>query len=151
MSFNHGSLWWTELMTRDVAGAMDWYRDICGWTFESARRGGRIYHVAIAHGEPVAGITDMSAMPHFDAKTPHWFTYFAVDDVEATIAQVTDGGGSVVRSPLDVPGVGRIAIVQDPTGAALGLMTPHFLSDDLVEADLAEEDAEEDMEENFPV
>ena len=33
-------------------------------------------------------------------------------------------GGEIRRPPFDIPGIGRIAMIADPTGAALGLMTP---------------------------
>ena len=110
MSFNHGSVWWSELMTRDVASAVAWYRDICGWTFEATEMEAGTYQVAMAHGEPVAGIMDMSGMPHLDGVPPHWFTYFAVDDVDAALTQVKALGGALIRPPFDVPGIGRIAL-----------------------------------------
>ncbi|MGI9384778.1 MAG: hypothetical protein ACR2PO_16625 [Methyloligellaceae bacterium] len=38
-------------------------------------------------------------------------------------------GGEVLRQPFDVPGVGHIAIIKDPQGAALGIGTPDSNSD----------------------
>ena len=55
---------------------------------------------------------------------PHWTSYLAVDDVDAGVASLRKLGGHVIREPWDVPGVGRIAIVTDPQGAVLGLITP---------------------------
>ena len=51
-------------------------------------------------------------------------TYLAVDDVDAETNKVTGMGGTVIREPFDVPGVGRIAIVMDPGKAVVGIMTP---------------------------
>jgi hypothetical protein len=48
----------------------------------------------------------------------------AVDDVDASCAKVQELGGRVLKPAFEVPGVGRIAIVRDPTGAALGIITP---------------------------
>jgi hypothetical protein len=54
---------------------------------------------------------------------PHWFSYIEVDDVDARTAKVKASGGQVMREPFDIPGVGRIAIIADATGAHVGIMT----------------------------
>ncbi|SDL06251.1 VOC family protein [Aliiruegeria lutimaris] len=150
MSINHGVVWWSELMTRDVEKAVAWYREVCGWSIEPMPMERGTYFVAVAHGKPVAGIMDMSGMEHLAEVPPHWFTYFAVDDVERAMEQTRATGGEVMRPPFDVPGVGRIGIVKDPTGAALGFMKPVFEGDSLVDADrdMEEEEVEAD---NFPI
>ena len=58
------------------------------------------------------------------AAPPHWLPYLASDDADATAAGVDRLGGTVLREPWDVDGVGRPAIVQDPTGAVFGLIKP---------------------------
>ena len=50
--------------------------------------------------------------------------YVAVDDVDAAVGKVAEAGGQVVQPCFDVPGIGRIAMIADPTGAMLGIMTP---------------------------
>jgi len=47
----------------------------------------------------------------------HWMIYFGVADCDASCEQVRSLGGSVSVPPTDVPGVGRFAVVADPTGA----------------------------------
>jgi predicted enzyme related to lactoylglutathione lyase len=42
-----------------------------------------------------------------------------VDDVDATPAKAESLGGKTVMPPMDVPGVGRVAVPQDPQGAVL--------------------------------
>ena len=54
----------------------------------------------------------------------HWFTYFAVDDVDKSVKAVTAAGGKMVRPPFEVPGTGRIAIVKDVNGGVFGIGTP---------------------------
>ena len=54
----------------------------------------------------------------------HWFTYFAVKDVDKSAKEVVAAGGKVRRPPFDVPGVGRIAIVADANGGMFGIGTP---------------------------
>lgn len=124
MSDMHGAIWWSELMTRGVEPAKAYYGAVCGWSWETMPMGEGDYHVASANGRPVAGAMDMSDLPGMEGLPPHWFTYIAVDDVDAAARATEERGGTVIRAPWDVPGVGRIAIVEDPAGAAVGLMTP---------------------------
>lgn len=125
MSEMHGKIWWSELMTRDVAAAKAYYAATCGWQFEEMPMEGEDdYTCAMQGGRPTAGIMDMSGLPDMDGVPPHWFTYIAVDDVDAAAAATEAAGGMIIRPCFDVPRVGRIVIVTDPTGAALGLMTP---------------------------
>lgn len=125
MSDLHGKIWWSELMTRDVAAAKAFYAATCGWSYdEMPMDGGEDYTCAMQGGRPTAGIMDMAGLPGMDGVPPHWFTYIAVDDVDAAAEATAQAGGTILRPAFDVPGVGRIVIVTDPTGAAVGLMTP---------------------------
>ncbi len=129
MSETHGKVWWTELMTRDVAGARDYYATMLGWVWQVMPMPEGDYHMAMVDGQPVAGMMDMSAMEHLANVPPHWFSYFAVDDIDATVKATVQAGGKVLRDPFDVPGTGRIAILEDPTGAPMGMMTPEPMPD----------------------
>lgn len=126
MSDTHGKVWWTELMTRDLEAAQKYYGDTCGWSFESMEMPdqGGTYVLALLDGKPTAGMMDMTGMPGMNGVPPHWFSYFAVDDVDRAASDTAAAGGRVQREPWDIPGTGRIAILEDPTGAMMGLMTP---------------------------
>ncbi|MXU64457.1 VOC family protein [Oceanomicrobium pacificus] len=124
MSDLHGRIHWTELMTRDVQGAIDYYTKVCGWSVDGMEMPEGMYYVAKKGDDMVAGMMNMAEMPGMEDVPPHWFSYIAVDDVDKAVDQTRSGGGTVMREPWDVGGVGRIAIIKDPTGAAIGLMTP---------------------------
>ena len=81
------------------------------------------YWVCKAGDTPVGGIFGMNG-PEFEGLPPQWFAYLAVDDVDARVAKATAAGAKLLRPIFDLPGVGRIAILKDPVGAALGWMTP---------------------------
>lgn len=122
--WQHGHFYWNELMTRDAEGAKTFYGETVGWTFEGVPMGDEgIYWICKDGDKPVGGIFDMNT-PDFEGMPPHWFSYIAVDDVDARVEKATKMGASLKRPTFDVPGVGRIAIVEDPTGAVLGWMTP---------------------------
>jgi len=81
------------------------------------------YWIAKQGDARVGGITQMNGGA--PAGTPsHWFPYLEVDDVDARVKKVTAGGGKVAQAPFDIPGVGRIAVVSDATGAMIGWITP---------------------------
>lgn len=118
----HGRFYWNELMTDDVDMAKAFYAATLGWTFDDMPMDdGETYYLAMMDGEPVAGLMDKKMLP---PEVPsHWFSYINVDDVDARLVKLEAAGGTIVRPPFDVPGVGRIAIVADPTGAHMGWMT----------------------------
>ena len=124
MSEQHGTVVWTELMTRDVEKAKGYYTEICGMDFSTMEMAEGNYHIGSRGEQMVVGIMDMADLPGMDGTPAHWLSYFGVDDVDKAVAQTKALGGQVFRDPWDVEGVGRIAIIADPTGAALGLMTP---------------------------
>lgn len=124
MSDTHGLIWWSELMTRDPEGAKQYYSKTCGWTFDTMPMENGDYHVASAQGKMVAGMMDLNDLPGMDDAPAHWFTYIAVDDVDAAQSAVVAAGGKVLRPAFEVPETGRIVILEDPTGAAIGLITP---------------------------
>jgi uncharacterized protein len=120
----HGHFFWNELMTRDPEGAKAFYGSQVGWVFDSmAMQDGGTYWVCKEGDQPVAGMLDMNRSG-FEGIPNHWFAYLAVDDVDARVAKATAAGAKLLRPLFDVPGIGRIAIIQDPTGAALGWITP---------------------------
>ncbi len=120
----HGTFTWNELLTRDIEGAKRFYAATLGWRFDAwAMADGRTYWIAKAGDDTVAGLTDMNDEALADL-APRWFAYVKVDDVDARAAAAVAHGGTLVRDPYDIPEVGRIAVVQDATGAAVGLLTP---------------------------
>ena len=122
----HGTFVWNELMTTDVEKAKAFYTKTVGWDIEAMSMPNGTYWIAKSGGKPVAGL--MAMAPGVPAGTPpNWLPYLEVDDVDGRCKAVTTNGGKVMRAPFDIPGVGRIAIVTDATGAAMGLMksAPH--------------------------
>ena len=124
MSGPHGTFYWNELMTRDVAGAKKFYANTMGWSFDAMPMpGGGTYWLAKMGEQPVAGIFDIGGAEY--AGVPeNWMPYIAVDDVDARTAKAVKAGAKLMKPIFDVPGVGRIAILKEPGGAGVGWMTP---------------------------
>ena len=119
----HGTFFWSELNTGDIEKAQAFFGATIGWTFATMPNGDPNYWIAFNNGIPQAGIVPLSMFSPPGAP-PHWFSYLAVDDVDKRLEALIAAGGVILRPPFDVPDVGRIAIIQDPTGAPMGWMTP---------------------------
>ena len=120
----HGAFCWNELNTRNAEAAKKFYGETIGWTFDTMQmEGGAPYYIC-KHGQtPVGGIFTMEG-PAFEGMPEHWFAYLDVDDVDKRVNKAQAHGATILRPPFDVPDVGRIAIVKDPSGAVMGWMTP---------------------------
>ena len=119
-SYEHGTFTWVELSTTDADAAKTFYKGLFGWRFEDNPMGeGAVYTMAKQGDKTVAALFkmggDMKGVP------VHWGSYVTVNDVDATTKKVVPAGGKVVKEPFDVMDVGRMSVVQDPTGATLCL------------------------------
>jgi uncharacterized protein len=124
MRGTHGTFYWNELMTRSVEGAKKFYADTLGWSYEAMPMpGGGSYVVAKCGGEPVGGIFDITGAEFKDVPES-WMSYIAVDNVDERVKKAAKAGAKVMKPAFDIPGVGRIAILLEPGGAAIGWMTP---------------------------
>jgi predicted enzyme related to lactoylglutathione lyase len=96
---------------------------LAGWSVSEMDMGGaEPYRVCMVGDEAKCGI--MGRTPEMGDAPSHWMTYIAVDDVDKSAKVAAKHGGKVVQPPFDIPQVGRIAMIQDPTGAMVGLITP---------------------------
>jgi predicted enzyme related to lactoylglutathione lyase len=114
-----GSWVWAELWCNDIDEEVEFYADVVGVGHEEIDRGGRPYHVFTSQGERRAGIIKIPA--ELETVKPGWAPYVAVADLSASTAQVKKLGGTVVFSTLEHPGDASVALVLDPSGAALFL------------------------------
>ena len=111
---------WDELGTQDVEAAESFYNAVLGWTTADM---GEEYggYKLFKNGETDAG--GLMKMP--DPSVPSmWVPYVGVEDVDATVAKATELGGGAIMEPMDVPNVGRIAVLKDPVGAVFGIIKP---------------------------
>lgn len=112
---------WFELNTADAGAAGDFYAAVTGWRVAPspmAEHGG--YRIAATPaGAEVAGIM---TPPAEAADLPGWAIYFGVDDVDAAAARIGELGGATLIGPMDIPHVGRFALMRDPQGVTFAVM-----------------------------
>jgi predicted enzyme related to lactoylglutathione lyase len=119
-----GRVSWNELITPNPQVAGDFYGKLFGWQAEpfsppGAPTGGPPYTLFKTDAAD-PGTAGMLQSPQPDMP-PLWIPYVVVEDVETSRAKAVDLGGKALTEVMDMGGVGRIAMVQDPVGAILGL------------------------------
>jgi predicted enzyme related to lactoylglutathione lyase len=116
-----GTFCWFELATTNAAKALDFYRGLFGWEAQTTPLpGGGTYTMLSTKGASVGAAFDMN--PALGGHLPpHWNSYVEVENVDAQVARVKELGGSILKEPFDVMGVGRMAVLRDPTGGMLSM------------------------------
>lgn len=116
-----GTFCWQELGTGDANKARDFYTTLFGWATEQFP--GPMEYTVFKNGDQgVGGMYQIT--PEMGPLPPHWLTYFAVADCDATVQKATENGGSVMKPAEDIPGVGRFAILLDPASAVFAILKP---------------------------
>lgn len=111
---------WCELITTDVASAKAFYTSLFGWTLTENPMG-MDYTLVKADGKGIGGI--MATPPEARGMQPAWGAYVTVDDVDAIAGKSVELGGTILLPPRDIPEVGRFAVIQDPQGAVISVIT----------------------------
>jgi predicted enzyme related to lactoylglutathione lyase len=123
MSNPQGSFVWHDLMTTDTKGAEKFYDEVAGWGTEPFP-GPTPYTMWTNDGTPIGGSTLLSDDMRKNGVPPNWTPSVGVESVDATAAKAAELGGKIVAPPMDIPGAGRYAIIQDPQGASLAIFAP---------------------------
>lgn len=113
-----GRFVWRELTTPDTARSAAFYGATFQWTHTAMNPADPSgYQVFLHSGEQVGGFTP----PMMPEAPSMWLDYVTVDDVDASLTQVQALGGRAYTPAMDVPGIGRFAVVASPDGAAFAL------------------------------
>jgi predicted enzyme related to lactoylglutathione lyase len=113
----HGSWVWAELWTDDIEKATVFYADVVGVGHDMTDREGRAYHLFTSQGKHRAGIVKIP--DELEDVEPGWAPYVDVEDLDKTKDRVRELGGRVIFATDDNPVRGAVALIIDPTGAAL--------------------------------
>ena len=124
-SYEPGTFSWADLSTSDVEGAKRFYGDLFGWEIEDMPAGeGATYSMGRLRDRYVAAIAELRDEEKSQGIPPHWNNYVTVDDLEASTDRARQLGGNVLVEPFDVLEAGRMAVLQDPTGAVFMVWEP---------------------------
>ena len=119
-----GHFSWNELITTNPAGSKEFYSKLFGWqatpfVVPGAPAGGPPYTLFKTDA------SDMGAGGMMEAPAPgiptHWLPYVVVQDADASLAKAVGLGAKSLTGVMDIGEVGRVAVIQDPQGAVIGL------------------------------
>lgn len=118
---------WYELMTDDADRAARFYTAVFGWKIAGGapgKTGPEGYRQLLrSDGGSAGGLLPLSADMVANGARPAWLPYLYVADVAAALAAIVSDGGRVVMPAMSLP-VGTVAMVADPQGVPLYVMTP---------------------------
>ena len=116
---------WADLSTSDPEAAKQFYAGLFGWEIQDVPTDmGPVYTMLQIDGKTVAGLGPMSPDMQAQGMPPIWTSYVKHDDVDAVVARAQAAGGTIMMAPMDVMQEGRMALIQDPTGAVFGVWQP---------------------------
>lgn len=110
-----GRVVWHDLMTTDAKTSEKFFTELFGWQVKEMDMGppAGVYRMLSAGGTDIGGIVPMEK-PGIPS---HWISYVSVEDVDAAVKRATGMGGTAAVPTMDIPNVGRFAVVGDPGGA----------------------------------
>ena len=123
-SDSQGGFIWYELLTTDADAAQAFYAKVLPWAFADSGQADMDYRIVRAPEHDVAGLMAITPEMAEHGARPVWLSYLAVDDVDQSVAAIEQKGGALQMPAMDIPMVGRIAMVADPQGAPLYIMKP---------------------------
>lgn len=123
-----GRFVWYELLTTDPEAAQDFYPTVVGWDTEpwEPPDGGEPYVMWKTGERPIGGVMQLPDDAVEQGAVPHWLPYVGTPDVDSTVERAKELGSRVYVEPLDIPTVGRFAVLADPQGAVFAVYTPEM-------------------------
>jgi uncharacterized protein len=123
--YRPGTFSWADLATTDPDGAERFYGELFGWQAEEVPAGeGGFYAMCRLNGSSVAAIGKQPDEQRGMGIPPHWNNYVTVASVDESAKRAGELGATVPFPPFDVLEAGRMAVIQDPTGAHLSIWEP---------------------------
>jgi uncharacterized protein len=120
-----GMFVWPELSTSDQTAGVAFYRTLFGWDVNEQPAGpGMTYSMFQMRGKEVAAAAGQRPEERQQGIPPHWNSYVSVASADETVKRAQSLGGRVLAPAFDVMDVGRMAVLQDPTGAVFQIWEP---------------------------
>ena len=115
-----GTFTWSELYTKDPARATTFYTGLFGW--KAHTNDGPMHYTEwkVGGDRSIGGMIEITA--EMGPIPPNWLTYFAVADTDKAVEATTKAGGSAMMGPMDIPDVGRFAVLADGQGAVFAVI-----------------------------
>jgi predicted enzyme related to lactoylglutathione lyase len=123
--FKPGTFCWVELATTDSNAAKTFYTQLFGWTYvDNQVSPDMVYTMAQLDGKDVGALYQMTPDMRAQGIPPNWMSYVSVANADETTEKAKANGATVLNGPFDVFTHGRMAVIQDPTGAVFSIWQP---------------------------
>jgi predicted enzyme related to lactoylglutathione lyase len=121
-----GKVVWRDLLTNTPEASRRFYGELFGWEFEEPRLfvgvgSGDAYMLIRHNGELIGGMVDTNALGKTE-NISQWITTISVADIDAAVDRVAGAGGKVVNAPESIGDRGRMAVIEDSTGALFAMI-----------------------------
>jgi predicted enzyme related to lactoylglutathione lyase len=117
-----GAFSWLELGTTDQNAAKQFYTSLFGWDVMDTPMGpSELYTIFKLEGRDAAAAYTLRPEMLEAGVPPHWMLYVAVESADDAASRAEKLGGKVMAPPFDVFDFGRMAVIQDPTGAVISV------------------------------
>lgn len=124
-----GTFTWPELATTDQKSGVAFYRSLFGWDANEMPLGpGETYSMFQLKGKEVGAACTMQTQERQMGVPPHWNSYVTVKNVDESAKKAESLGAKLFMPPFDVMDAGRMAVLQDPTGAVFQSGSPSAAS-----------------------
>ena len=128
--YKPGTFCWVELGTSDNEAAKTFYTQLFDWEYTDNPMGPDqgVYTILKLNGKDIGGLYKLMPDMVTQGIPPHWMSYVAVSDADASVEKAKAEGATIMNGPFDVFTMGRMAVIEDPTGAVIGLWEPKKMS-----------------------
>lgn len=120
-----GTFCWVELATSDQMAGAKFYSALFGWDVNEQSIGpNETYTMFLMRGKEVAAAAAQQAQERQAGVPPHWNLYVTVANANEAVTRAQGLGARVLAPAFDVMDAGRMAVLQDPTGAVFSVWEP---------------------------
>ena len=113
---------WVQLLSHDAKQAADFYRDVAGYEVIENTSSNRVSDFVLAsQGFARATVREVSSAKRSEIR-PNWLPFVRVKNVGESVAKAEQLGGKVLLTPKPERFGGKVAVIADPTGGAVGLL-----------------------------
>ena len=120
--YAHGVFSWVSLGTPDPTAAKRFYGGLFGWEFEDMPAGPEMTYTFVrSKNQSVGGLAALTKEMLSQGVPPHWMPFVNVTNADEVAKKAAQSGGKVPYPPMDVLDVGRMALLEDPTGAKVAI------------------------------
>ncbi|MGI8897264.1 MAG: VOC family protein [Pyrinomonadaceae bacterium] len=117
-----GTFCWVELGTTDGEAAKKSYTELFGWSFTDSPMGpGMVYTMFKLDGKDVGALYKMPEEMTSQGIPPNWLSYVSVKSADESTDKAKSLGATLMKERFDVMDVGRMSVIQDPTGAVFAI------------------------------